>query len=78
MLWDRIQSQMPPDASLQLERMDVFWKNYRQNYQEVAKVINRSKNQNLGDRDFDVIVCGGTLGIFIAAVLQGLGWRCVS
>ena len=77
MLWDRIQSQMPPDASLQLERMDVFWKNYRQNYQEVAKVINRSKNQNLGDRDFDVIVCGGTLGIFIAAALQGLGWRVI-
>lgn len=77
MLWDRIQSQIPPDAPLQLERIDAFWKNYRQNYNEVAAVVKSLPNQRLDDRDFDVIVCGGTLGIFIAAALQALGWRVI-
>ena len=59
---------------MQLERMDAFWKVYRQENQAIAQVVD-IKQSKLVDKEFDVIVCGGTLGIFIASALQRCGWR---
>ncbi|MBD2176226.1 FAD-binding oxidoreductase [Pseudanabaena sp. FACHB-1998] len=73
-LFETVKSQMPAEIPAQLERMDAFWSSYRQQPQAIAKVVSSSQS-NLGDRDFDVIVCGGTLGIFIACALQIKGWQ---
>jgi lycopene cyclase CruP len=73
-LFESVRSQMPAEIPSQLERMDAFWTSYRQSNQEIAKVV-QTTSEKLGDKDFDAIVCGGTLGIFIACALQHRGWR---
>ncbi|MCY7332313.1 MAG: FAD-binding oxidoreductase, partial [Pseudanabaena sp. CAN_BIN31] len=73
-LFETVRSQMPAEIPLQLERMDAFWTSYRQVDQAIAKVVETTQDQ-LGNKDFDAIVCGGTLGIFIACALQIKGWR---
>jgi len=73
-LFETVRSQMPVEIPLQLERMDAFWANYRQSDQVIEKVVQITP-EKLGDKDFDVIICGGTLGIFIGCALQRLGWR---
>ncbi len=73
-LFETTRSQMPSEIPSQLERMDAFWTNYRQGNRAIANVVDTSC-ETLGDKDFDVIVCGGTLGIFIACALQRKGWR---
>ena len=65
---------MPVEVPSQLERMDAFWKSYRQGDQAITKVVQTSQ-EKLGDKDFDAIVCGGTLGIFIGCALQRRGWQ---
>ncbi|MFM6346469.1 MAG: hypothetical protein ACKPFK_15155, partial [Dolichospermum sp.] len=42
-------------------------------HQLIPQVVDTS-TEKLKDKDFDVIVCGGTLGIFIASALQRRGW----
>ncbi len=73
-LFETVRSQMPAEIPLQLQRMDAFWTSYRQGDQAIAQVV-RTTQEKLGDKDFDAIVCGGTLGIFIACALQRRGWR---
>ncbi len=73
-LFESVRSQMPAEIPSQLERMDAFWTSYRQSNQEIAKVV-QTTSEKLGDKDFDAIVCGGTLGIFIACALQSRSWR---
>ncbi|PZO40543.1 MAG: FAD-dependent oxidoreductase [Pseudanabaena frigida] len=73
-LFETVRSQMPPEIPSQLERMDAFWTSYRQENPEITKVVHTAQ-EKLGDKDVDVIVCGGTLGIFIAWALQCKGWR---
>ena len=73
-LFETVRSQMPVEIPSQLERMDAFWTSYRQENQAISKVV-QTTPEKLGNKDFDVIVCGGTLGIFIAAALQKRGWK---
>jgi lycopene cyclase CruP len=73
-LFETVRSQMPAETPLQLQRMDAFWTSYRQGNQTIAQVV-QTTQEKLGDKDFDAIVCGGTLGIFIACALQRRGWR---
>ena len=73
-LFETVRSQMSIEIPSQLERMDAFWNSYRQENQAIAKVV-QTTPEKLGNKDFDVIVCGGTLGIFIAAALQKRGWK---
>jgi lycopene cyclase CruP len=75
-LLETVRSQMPPEIPAQLERMDAFWHKYRQFNQAIPHVVDTSHNR-LGDKDFDAIVCGGTLGLFVACGLQRLGWDVV-
>jgi len=73
-LFATVRSQMPLEIPTQLERMDAFWHSYRQFQQPIPQVVDNSSEQ-IGDKDFDVIVCGGTLGIFVACTLQQRGWN---
>jgi len=73
-LFETVRSQMPVEIPSQLERMDKFWFHYRQFDQPIPQIVDTSV-EKLKDKDFDVIVCGGTLGIFIASALQQRGWK---
>ncbi|MDX2256547.1 MAG: FAD-binding oxidoreductase [Pseudanabaenaceae cyanobacterium bins.39] len=77
-IFTRLQPQMPSGSLQQLQSIDQFWLNYRQGKMAIAEVIQVNQNSENGiarEQDFDVIVCGGTLGIFIASALQIRGWR---
>jgi lycopene cyclase CruP len=75
-IFTKLQSQMPADAPEQLQRMDQFWANYRTGAMAIATVVQDHQVNDIGkEQDFDVIVCGGTLGIFIASALQLRGWQ---
>ncbi|MFN5863363.1 MAG: FAD-binding oxidoreductase, partial [Pseudanabaena sp.] len=75
-LFETVRSQMPVEIPSQLERMDNLWFKYRQFDQPIPQAVDNSQEQ-LQDLNFDVIVCGGTLGIFIASALQRRGWSVV-
>lgn len=72
-IFESMRSRMPSEIPAQLDRIDRFWHSYRQFNQVIPKVVNHAQGK-LGDKGFDVIVCGGTLGIFIACALQRCGW----
>lgn len=58
-----------------------FWKSVREGSGKAAEapqVVRRSKGARLqtdGQYDYDVLVCGGTLGVFLALALQQRGHR---
>lgn len=65
-----------PDGTLnQLQHIDRFWQNYRSGL-PIPSVV-QSSSETMGSTDCDVIVCGGTLGIFIGCALQRYGWRVI-
>lgn len=57
-----------------LQYADQFWDKFRHDHTEINKVINKQK-ESISDKDFDVVICGGTLGIFLATTLKQKGYR---
>ncbi|MGY6528784.1 MAG: NAD(P)/FAD-dependent oxidoreductase [Cyanobacterium sp.] len=53
---------------------DQFWHNFRNNNESINKVIYEEK-ESLNETDFDVVICGGTLGIFLATTLTLKGYK---
>ncbi len=72
-LTEEILSQQP-DVLQRLRSADRLWQSLRSESVTVPQVVGASE-EPLGVADFDVVICGGTLGIFIAATLQKIGWR---
>jgi lycopene cyclase CruP len=68
---------LPREFPAQLQRMDRFWQDYRNSPAPPTTVITAQLDQQLGELDCDVVICGGTLGIFIGCALQQRGWRVV-
>jgi lycopene cyclase CruP len=73
-LTESVLLQMPDDAIAQLERIDRFWSAYRSGNQPTPAAVQQS-TESLNELDCDVLVCGGTLGIFIGCALAVRGWR---
>jgi lycopene cyclase CruP len=69
-------TKLPAEFPTQLQRIDKFWQEYRTMSQPVPNRI-QTEDSRLGDLDGDVVICGGTLGIFIGCALQLKGWRVV-
>jgi len=66
-----------PDQALEkLHQADQFWSKLRSGSLPYPEVINKS-SESIIDFDCDVVICGGTLGILLAATLQRLGIRVV-
>ncbi|MGB5897430.1 MAG: FAD-dependent oxidoreductase [Geitlerinemataceae cyanobacterium] len=57
-----------------LQRADRLWESIKQQNMPIPEVIQTSDTL-LGETDWDVIVCGGTLGILIGLALVRQGWR---
>lgn len=66
--------QLPHDSQKRLIIADQFWSDFRQNSQGIKEVI-YSHQGTINDPDFDVVICGGTLGIFIATTLANKGYK---
>ncbi|HEY9605854.1 MAG TPA: FAD-dependent oxidoreductase, partial [Allocoleopsis sp.] len=73
-LTEQILSQLPGDVLGRLRSADRLWQTLREDTSLIPQPIKPSK-ESLGTLDWDVIVCGGTLGILIGTALQKRGWR---
>jgi lycopene cyclase CruP len=73
-LTEKILSQLPGDVLRGLRRTDDILKSVRENTAPIPTVVKESQ-QNLGNVDWDAIICGGTLGILIGCALAMRGWR---
>ena len=70
----QILSQLPGDVLGRLRSADRLWQALREDTASVPLVIKESP-EPLGTVDWDVVICGGTLGILIGCALQRQGWR---
>ncbi len=65
---------LPEDVQKRLLIADQMWYNLRHDQPSIKSVISTIK-ETIIDVDFDVIICGGTLGIFLATTLQKKGYK---
>ncbi|MEO0984647.1 MAG: FAD-dependent oxidoreductase [Cyanobacteria bacterium J06639_14] len=63
-----------PQSLRGLEAVDDRWQRYRQGILTPTDVATTNTSM-LPDVDWDVVICGGTLGIMIGATLAQQGWR---
>ncbi|HEY9808193.1 MAG TPA: FAD-binding oxidoreductase [Halomicronema sp.] len=68
-------SQIPGDAYSGLQQADRLWQNIRDSVSSEVPVVVKESNQNLGNVNWDVVICGGTLGVFIGTALAIRGFR---
>lgn len=73
-LTEQILSQVPGNALEGLRRIDRLWQSLKDDTIAIPQVVKQS-DLPLGTLDWDVVICGGTLGILIGAALANLGWR---
>lgn len=71
---EHILSQLPGDVLAGLRKADQFWQALRDDTTPIPQVVKESK-EPLGTVDWDIVICGGTLGILLGAALQRRGWR---
>lgn len=71
---EQILSQLPGNLLERLRSADQAWQALREDTAPIPFVVKESQ-EALGTVDWDVIICGGTLGILIGAALQKRGWR---
>lgn len=71
---EQILSQLPGDVKGRLQSADKLWQALREDTAAVPLVIKESPEPLLSV-DWDIVICGGTLGILIGAALQKRGWR---
>ena len=71
---EQILSQLPGNVLGRLRGADRLWQALREDTAPIPLVIKDSK-EPLGIVDWDVVICGGTLGILIGCALTQRGWR---
>lgn len=73
-LTEQILSQIPENPLESLRRVDKIWQKLRTDNTAIPTTV-KTETQLLGTPDWDVVICGGTLGILIGATLAKKGWR---
>ncbi len=71
---EQVLSQLPGDALGSLRRTDDLWRSLRTGSLPIPSVVQQS-TEPLQQIEWDVIICGGTLGILVGATLASKGWR---
>ncbi|MGB3206404.1 MAG: FAD-binding oxidoreductase [Crinalium sp.] len=69
-----ILSQLPGDVLGGLRRADSLWQAIKDNTLPIPAIVKESELP-LETVDLDIVICGGTLGILVAAALQMQGYR---
>jgi lycopene cyclase CruP len=75
-LTEQILATVPGNPLEGLRRVDGLLQALREDTLPVPNVV-KTDGQSLEAVDWDVVVCGGTLGIFLGAALAQKGWRVV-
>ena len=57
-----------------LQKADQLWSTYKAGPREVPSVVTEQSDE-LSQVDYDVAICGGTLGILLGASLAQRGWK---
>ncbi|MEB3342655.1 FAD-binding oxidoreductase [Okeania sp.] len=73
-LTEQILSQIPGNPLETLRRVDKIWQKLRAENIPIPTTV-KTESKLLETSDWDVIICGGTLGILIGATLAKKGWR---
>ncbi|OZH55525.1 FAD-dependent oxidoreductase [Hydrocoleum sp. CS-953] len=73
-LTEKILSQIPGNPLESLRRVDKIWQKLRAENISIPTTV-KTETQLLKNYDWDVVICGGTLGILIGATLAKKGWR---
>lgn len=73
-LVEEVLNQLPGDVLGGLRKSDRLLTSVRENTAPIPQVITQS-NIPLETVDWDVVICGGTLGILIGCALVKRGWR---
>jgi lycopene cyclase CruP len=73
-LTEQVLSSLPGNPLEGLRRTDRLWQTYQQGRLSLPSVIKHSPLP-LDIVEWDVVVCGGTLGILLGCALARLGWR---
>ena len=73
----QILSTLPGQMLERLRQADQRWSALRHHAQGTVPPVVQETTTPLGEVDYDVVVCGGTLGILIGAALARRGWRVV-
>ncbi len=73
-LTEQILSQQSDNVLERLRGVDNFWEALRHGKISVTEVVTESE-EYLQELEFDIVICGGTLGILLGAALQKSGWR---
>ncbi|NES64276.1 MAG: FAD-binding oxidoreductase [Okeania sp. SIO2D1] len=73
-LTEQVLSQIPGTPLQGLRKADQVWQNLREDNISIPTTV-RTETQLLNTLDWDVVICGGTLGILIGATLVKKGWR---
>jgi len=72
--WYSKLAQVPGDPLAGLGWADDQWRRWCQGPRSVPEVV-RDRPEPLGAVDWDVVICGGTLGVFVGVALARAGWR---
>lgn len=70
----QILSEIPGNPIDGLRRVDGLWQALKEGTQPVPVVVQESR-EAITAIDWDVVICGGTLGILLGAALAQRGWR---
>ncbi|MGB3786953.1 MAG: FAD-binding oxidoreductase, partial [Phormidesmis sp.] len=57
-----------------LQKADQLWSTYKAGPREVPSVVSEQSDE-LPQVDYDVAICGGTLGVLLGATLAQRGWK---
>ncbi|WOD41975.1 FAD-binding oxidoreductase [Nodosilinea sp. E11] len=73
-LTERMLSGLPGNPLMGLQRADELWLRYRTGSLPATQVIHQATTP-LASIEWDVVICGGTLGVLVGAGLAQRGWR---
>ncbi|MEL6158575.1 MAG: FAD-binding oxidoreductase [Cyanobacteria bacterium J06623_5] len=71
---EQILSNISGNPLLGLQRVDALWRDYKRDTRVVPTVVTQDDG-GLSTVDYDVAICGGTLGILLGAALAMRGWK---
>ncbi len=66
---------LPKGSLPQLQTADQRWQQLKSSEQLPIPEVIQTDSAQLGDLEWDVVICGGTLGILLGAALVRHGWR---
>jgi len=74
LITEQVLGNIPGNSLEGLRRVDALWKALREDTMPVPKVVQVCQ-RSLDSIDWDVVICGGTLGILLGVALVQKGWR---